>query len=320
MRFLALILDAIDPDNLHMFDMPYIQKLYKQEGDVLGCSTMPHTAASNPMIWGGIHNTSRFWITGEGVDHHNASDESLRQDVMDIEGQVDPARYFDRDKGDAVDGARTFTRKDYEGDSFIWDDLVAEGYDARALQVPVVLPPYSYNTNRILSESWFPDTSKRMAAHIRKKPELIIEELEDGADFVATSIQMPDKWLHGIAEGKCTEEFSQAEAKVLDEKVKEIVEYCKENGIHYAIFGDHGSPHPGAMKCGQFILPRHRKESVIISDLDDAPTYTDELYPWFLEMFDAEPVNEYVEPERTPEAIDEDEEEIKDRLENLGYR
>ncbi|MFB6294975.1 MAG: glycosyltransferase, partial [Candidatus Nanohaloarchaea archaeon] len=199
-RVLALILDAIDMDNLYMWDMPFLQELYEQGGEVLGCSTLPHTALSNPMIWGGVENEDKFWV--ENIDGEG-------------DQWVDPAQYFDREEGEPVDGARGFSREeDYADETFIWDDLHAAGYDARALQVPIVLPPYSFRVTDVLDDAWFPDVKERMAAHIREKPALIRDQFEDGADFVATSIQMPDKWLHGMGEGKCGAAFVNNEAPV----------------------------------------------------------------------------------------------------------
>lgn len=304
MKMMALILDALDTYNISMYHMPFINEQYYDGGDILGVSTLPHTALSNPMIWGGVVNEDKFWVEKEGGPG---------------EEWVDPARYFDREEGEPIRGAEGFSReKDYEGETFIWDDLYQAGYDARALQVPIVLPPYSFRVTEDLEDSWFPDTQERMAEHIRKKPSLIKEQFDDGADFVATSIQMPDKWLHGIGEEKVTEQWTAEEAPMLDKKVELLVEYCEENDIEWVIFGDHGSPQPGAMKKNGYILPRHRKESIIMSSLEP-PTYTDELYEWFLDLYDATPADspEYPEGESEVEELDDS---VEERLENLGYK
>jgi len=301
-RFLALILDALDVDNLHMFEMPNLRQRYRENhSEVLGVSTLPHTALSNPMIWGGVENEDKFWVTKEDADGDQ---------------WVDPSQYFDRDEGEAIDGAKGFSREeDYADETFIWDDLHAAGYDARALQVPIVLPPYSYRTTDTLSESWFPDTQERQHDHIREKPALIREQFEDGADFLATSIQMPDKWLHGIGEGEVTEEWTLEEAPVLDQQVETLLSYCEDNDIEWAVFGDHGSPTPGAMKKNGYILPRHRRESIIMSSRPSPPPYTADIYPWLLDLFDAEPA-----PSFTQEAVaGADTEAVESRLENLGY-
>ncbi|MFB6294976.1 MAG: hypothetical protein ABEI97_04405, partial [Candidatus Nanohaloarchaea archaeon] len=100
--------------------------------------------------------------------------------------------------------------------------------------------------------------------------------------------------------------------------VEELVEYCQDNDISYVIFGDHGSPHPGAMKKNGFILPRHRTESIILSSPDiDPPTYTDELYDWFLDLYNADPADSFTAEEG---AVREGAAgEVRERLENLGY-
>ena len=317
-RLLALILDALDVDNLRMFEMPHLQERYAESGDIFTCATRPHTAESNPMIWGGIENNHRYWVEPE-----NESVEGIHGRTQKDDGYVDPAMFFDRSKGSPVEGASGFSREDdYANESFIWDDLAVAGYDARALQVPVTLPPFSTaNVTDTLSKSWFPDTQERQHDHIRKKPELIRDQFEDGAEFLATSIQMPDKWLHGIGEGEVTEEWVLSEAPVLDEQVSDLLDYCEENGIEWAVFGDHGSPAPGAMmvRGGEYALPRHRKQSIIISsDGIEPPTYSDEMYEWVLDVYGAESVGKQVVPGWDEGATDS--QAVEDRLEALGYK
>lgn len=301
-KLLALSLDALDEWNIYQLQLEFIQELYEDRGKIFTCSTVPHTAVSNPMIFGGIQNDDKFWVEKEDDDRW-----------------VDPAQHFDRSKGQPVDGAKGFSRADdYTDESFIWDDLYAAGYDARALQVPIVLPPYSFNTKHELEESWFPDTKARMADHIRRKPTHIGAQFAgpDGADAVFSSIQMPDKWLHGIGEGKCSEGWVLSEAPVFDEQIERLVTYLDDHDISWVMFGDHGSPHPGAVKKNGYILPRHRKESIILSSEDlDPPTYTDELYEWMLDLFDVEPVGsnwKQLESDTTDG-------DVEERLKNLGY-
>lgn len=306
-KILVCALDALDEHNQYMLNMKNIQKEYEDGGKIFTCATLPHTAVSSPMLFGGVENEDKFWVEREdGVDGSNG-------------GQyVDPASYFDRDDGAPVEGAHGFSRaEEYAEESFIWDDLHAAHIDARAVQVPIVLPPYSFRATRTLDESWFPDNKERMAEHVREKPEILKEQFEDGATAVFSSIQMPDKYLHAIGEGKASEEWVLSEAPVFDQKVAELIEYCDSEGIEWVFFGDHGSPHPGAMKKNGYILPRHRKESIIISsDGINPPTYTDELYPWLLDHYNAVPVDEnWVEDcESSMSGND-----VEERLENLGY-
>lgn len=307
-RLLVCSLDALDEYNIHMLNLNNLQDIYKKAGDIFTCATLPHTAVSNPMIFGGIENESRFWVERE--------DSKTGQETG---AYLDPSQYFDRDKGTPVKGARGFSRQqDYAEESFIWDDLYATGIDARAVQVPISLPPYSFRASETLQDSWFPDKKKRMAKHIRKKPNLLKEQFEDGADVVCSSIQMPDKWLHAIGEGKASEEWVLKEAPVLDKKIKELISYCESEGIEWCFFGDHGSPYPGAMKKNGYVLPRHRKESIIISSKNlNPPTYTDELYNWMKKYYNVSSVDsDWDKKSNSENKIDED---VSQRLENLGY-
>lgn len=316
-KILVCALDGLCEFNIYQLNLTFIQQKYEESGDIFTCATLPHTAVSNPMIFGGIENDNKFWVEREdGVTGENG-------------GQyVDPSQYFDRENGTPVEGASGFSRaEDYSDESFIWDDLYAHGYDARAVQVPIVLPPYSFNATRTLNDAWFPDTKPRMKKHVREKPRILKEQFNDGADAVFSSIQMPDKYLHAIGEGKASEEWVLSEAPVLDERVKQLVEYCESNNIEWVFFGDHGSPHPGAMKKNGYILPRHRKESIIISsDAVNPPKYTDELYEWIQQKFDVESVDtnwtQKSTGDTTPEnntSQSEIDSSTKSRLENLGY-
>jgi len=306
-KLLVCALDGLDEFNIYQLGLEYIQELYESDGEIFGCATLPHTAVSNPMLFGGVENEDKFWVEREdGIDG-------------DSGGQyVDPAQYFDREKGAPVDGAKGFSREeDYADESFIWDDLYAAGYDARAVQVPIVLPPYSFRASDTLDEAWFPDTKARMKTHVREKPRILQAQFDDGAEAVFSSIQMPDKYLHAIGEGKASEQWVLEEAPVFDENVRQLVEYCETEGIAWLLFGDHGSPHPGAMKKNGFILPRHRKESIILSsDGIEPPRYTDELYPWLLDRFDVDPVGSEW---RSVEGDVSGASEVEQRLENLGY-
>ena len=307
-KILVCSLDALDEYNIYLLNLKNLQSIYEKDGDIFTCATLPHTAISNPMIFGGVENENRFWVERE--------DSKTGQETGKY---LDPSQYFDREKGTAVEGARGFSREqDYAEESFIWDDLYSTGIDARAVQVPISLPPYSFRASKTLQDSWFPDKKKRMAKHIRKKPQLLKEEFEDGADAVFSSIQMPDKWLHGIGEGKTTKEWVLQEAPVLDKQIQQLISYCESEGIEWCFFGDHGSPHPGAMKKNGYILPRHRKESIIISSKNlNPPTYTDKMYNWMKNYYNVTTVNKnWNKKTNSEDTIDKN---VSQRLENLGY-
>lgn len=300
MKFVAIVLDALDVDNLFRLDMPFLQSLYEEKGEVLGCSTLPVTHSSNPMIWGGIEDNDLHWLKHENV-----------------EPPFNPAKFWEEEDGETAEGASFFTRQDYE-ESFIWDDLKAAGYDARALEIPIIIPPYSFNVEKSLEDCWFPANERQMYDHVRKLPELVEENVRDGADFIAVSIHVPDAWLHKIGEQKTTEEWVEKESKEMDKRLKSLVELLREKGYDYAIFGDHGSPQHGAMLDGDYVLTRHSKESIIVSNRDDIPTYTADLYQYFLDLFDAKEID-FEDIDISDQDRSFEEEDVKDRLENLGY-
>lgn len=334
-KLAVVILDALGPnlvydrDCLGGFDT--IRERYKRNGDVLGISTLPHTAQSNPMIFGGFLNKTKFWVEAKDADEW-----------------IDPAVLFehrgqDINRPDAGE-YRNYDRRDF-AHTFVWDELDAAGYDPAVIQVPIVLPPFSYNADRIDHESWFPDTQERMARHVREKPEILREHARAGYDFVASSIQMPDKWMHGMAEGKCDRSFVRSEAVTLDDQVARTIDTFEAEGYDWLIFGDHGSPVPGSMPVHEAreTLPRHGKEAVIFgSDGLDLPRYTADLYAWMLNYFDVGAVNDPDVVDHSKEVavdlsessdhvaaqhIDADGEgsggatdEVMERLEGLGYR
>lgn len=320
---LVLILDALSVETLHQLDMPWLQSKYNKSGGIFTCSTRPHTAESNPMIWGGVRNKTRYWVEPEHEDV-----QGLHGKTKSDDGFVDPAMFFDRSSGSPVDGAHGHSRASDYANSFIWDDLAASDIDARIIQVPITLPPFSTeNVTDTLEDAWFPDTQSRQRAHIRDKPAIIAEQLTDGAEFIGSSIQMPDKWLHGIGEGEVTEEWVMSEAPVLDEQVKELITTASNAGHEWCIFGDHGSPIPGAMNVrdGEYTLPRHQKESVIISSAGiNPPSYTHELYDWMKQYYNVSEASEQVlDAYRTTNSssIEQANENAVDtRLENLGYK
>ncbi len=67
-KLAVIILDALDMHNIRQLNLNRINQLYREYGDVLGISTLPHTALSNPMIWGGYDNRDKFWVKEPGMD------------------------------------------------------------------------------------------------------------------------------------------------------------------------------------------------------------------------------------------------------------
>lgn len=283
MKGLAMvILDALGVNLLRAHDMDYAYDLYKKNGNTLTCSTYTHTQTSNIMIWSGQHR-NWFWVRNK------------------TNQWIDPAQNMDRDnefRGAFRDDDKieVITYNDLiESDVRpIWHTLERKGYRARALQLPIVLPPYSYRAPEETSH-WFPYKKKDMKQNRQDKHRLTMKALEeiadDELDFYCTSFPQPDKLLHGIAEGHCTEEWAGKEIHRLDYTIKKIDQFCNENDIGYCIFGDHGPGGDGGPQFGRHFdqkinVVRHGKHSCILSNMDDVPTYTHKLYDFMLEKMD----------------------------------
>jgi len=272
-KLAVIILDALDPYNIRRLGMPDIQKRVQEHNSgILGVSTLPHTAQSNPMIWGGFHNRDKYW-------------------VKEPEGEwTDPAQGFDRDKAETKNkGERVWARGDYS-ERFIWDHLHTSGVDSAALHIPITLPPYSFNVPDHMTDHdyWFPAKQENMEKHTEKMPEHV-EELarDEGNRFIACSMQMPDKYVHGLAERKCTEQFLDRDSSKFSENVDEMLTVLEDEGYDWVVLGDHGNPTPGAIKLHNVkqLLPRHRKNSIIFGTVSDLPSYTDEVYKFMLDYF-----------------------------------
>ncbi len=280
-KLAVIIMDALDVTLLRAFDMEYAEELYEKSGDVLTCSTYTHTCTSNIMIWSGQHR-EMFWIKNEGYDW------------------IDPAKHMNRQKTsqDAWKNKDQISIIDYEdiketGVDFIWDWCEENGLEARALQLPITLPPYSYN---VLEETphWFPYEVEGIEGNREDKHRLTMKSLKEMAegdlDFFCTSFVSPDKALHSPAEGHAPKDFPQTEIPKLDEVVKDIDQFCRENDITYVIIGDHGRPSGDGGPNFQphmkekLKLVRHTEHSVIIGNADNKPTYTEDIYSWMKDI------------------------------------
>jgi len=51
----CIIMDGLDVDLLRAFDLDFAHDVYMENGNLLTCSTYPHTQSSNIMIWSGEH-------------------------------------------------------------------------------------------------------------------------------------------------------------------------------------------------------------------------------------------------------------------------
>jgi len=188
------------------------------------------------------------------------------------------------------------TEKDIRDDgiSFIWEK---DDINGRAVQLPITLPPVSYNAPE-KTEAWFPYWEEGIEQNRVDKHRITMNSLKDiadgGLDFYCTSFCSPDKALHAPAEGHASEKFCGREIGKLDGVVKDIHEFCEENDIGYAIFGDHGAP--GQMQGPQFgsierqkiKVVRHSKHSVIFGNVENLPEFTHEMYGWMVHQLNVE--------------------------------
>jgi len=294
-KLAVIILDALDPINIRGLDMDYVEGLMMDENsESLGISTLPYTAQSNPMIWGGYYNEDKFWV-----------------DVAEGEWSA-PAGSFNREKEEPVDNAQKMWERDHFDTTFIWDELHHQGVDSSAIQIPMVLPPHTYNPvdGYEMGGHWFPHTMDHIREHGIQMPQTIGEHVRAGKDFIATSIQIPDKILHNIMPKQPPFPESKDICSDFEEEFEKLIDLLESNGYDWMILGDHGSPKQGNIRNpeNKHVVPNHRKHSVIISNRDDwdLPTYTDEIYDFMKDKFDAEaarPDREVLE-EKTEEAVD----------------
>lgn len=275
-KLAVIILDALDDFNTKQLDMGYVDSLIREENsEVLGVSSLPYTAQSNPLIWGGYENKDKFWVK-PGTDKWSF-----------------PAGAFNRDKGQAAENAeRTWKREDFDT-KFIWDDLVHRGVDASALHIPIVLPPYSFNPAEgfEMGDHWFPHSKEQIETHAEEMPKEILRHAEQGKSFIATSIQIPDKPLHAIGEGNANDSDAARICSEFDENMEDLIDGLENNGYDWVILGDHGSPWPGNVKIPETkqFVPNHRKNSVIVSNMSvELPTYTGDMFQFMRDVFDVE--------------------------------
>jgi hypothetical protein len=145
-----------------------------------------------------------------------------------------------------------------------------------------------------MGDHWFPKDRDQIRKHGEEMPKEILAHAVEGREFIAASIQIPDKPLHAKGEGHASDQEIKEVTREFDQHVKDMVEGLEEEGFDWVIMGDHGSPWPGNIKIPETkqFVPNHRKSSVIISNMDvQLPTYTEDIHEFILDYFDAEPVD-----------------------------
>lgn len=304
-----IIFDALGIQLIREQKLKNLNYLYmNRNSHILTCSTYPHTCTSNIMIWSGQHRNF-FWVK----NHSNK--------------WIDPAGEYNRDKNIVENPeVKIITLADLNDITWIWEILQYNKIRARAVQLPIILPPISYNAP-LTTKYWFPHDEKGLYNNMRDKEKITMNSLkeiaEDKIDFYCISMPYPDKLLHGIPEGYISNEFFIKELKYLDKYAKKIDEYCNNHEITYCIFGDHGLCHPPGENFSYIIdqkiaAVRHRKHSIIISNYDgETPDYTDEIFPWMLKFYNIEKTN--IEKKNKIELSQDEETLIKRKLKKIGY-
>jgi len=204
----VIVLDALDIDLVRKFDLDYIHDLYMSGGNVLTTSTYPHTQTSWIMMSTGnlrnlfwIYNNSHSWVDPARNMNHTG------KQTWDTSDHVDIISYKN-------------LKEDEDIGTTIWELVRRNGLTPRVQQVPIVLPPYSYNVKEE-TEAWFPNIEKQMRKNREDKHRITMDSLEDMADgkldFYITSFPHPDKTLHGVGEGLCDMEFARRQIKKLDD-------------------------------------------------------------------------------------------------------
>lgn len=325
-KLAMIIFDALGINMARIYKMKNLLNLYmNRNAQILTCSTYPHTCSSNTMIWSGVHKDI-YWIrnkTGDWTDPaswRNLIDSYRDKDEQRILKQIAPP--------EARKGAELIKWDELKDLPWIWRILESSGYRARAVQLPIVLPPISYNAPETTKE-WFPYWQKGLYTNLRDKERITMNSLQDMADdkldFYCISFPQPDKLLHGVAEKHITQKFCIDEIQYLDKVAKRIDEFCNENNITYCIYGDHGAPRAvwdtifGRIPNQKIVVVRHRNHSVIISNhKGKIPEYTDEIYPWMLNFFNITDTT-IKKTKKTEELTKSEEKIVIERLQKLGY-
>lgn len=322
MGLAVFILDAVSPGVARSLNMQNLLDIYRQHGDVLTCSGIPHTAPSNSLIWSGVEKY-RFWVQylGEFVPQR----------------RVDPATFFSRSTGEVkTDRVRLWIRSDYS-EPFLWELVAAQDLEAVAYDIPVVLPPLRFNADDAPdTDNWFPDSMERCRNHVREFIQYSTAKVAEEPDLYVTSCQYPDKLLHGLGGDfpdspthlanephPAAQKFVDEETRYLDVELPRLIDTCVESGMDWVVMGDHGPPRPGALPVqdvdgAPFVLPRHQKHSLIATNLDNSPTYTEDLFSWFMDYFGLDVGCKDV-LSSVSDGKEEDVEAVIERLTTLGY-
>lgn len=270
--------------------MVSLRKLYERNGKKLKVDGKAHTSQQSTLMFTG-EKLERFWIKEDCLEE------------VEIHEKMEEGGLWDW--------------QDYP--PFLWEIADKKGLDVGARQIPCVLPPIDYNVPD--TKYGFARSKDKVSKHLEEM--LMYLEEESHKDFYATWLRVPDVWWHGLRfwdDGIVTKEsydYVTHEAVKLSKRLSSIVEDLDQ----WVILGDHGAPDMlGSVledeEGNQVLVEQHEPESVIFSNLPDLPDSTGEIFDWLLDRLKIS----FEEEEFAREKIEKDEEEIKNKLEELGYR
>jgi len=328
-KLAMIIFDALGINLIRIYKLKHLNHLYmNRNSQILTCSTYPHTNPSNIMIWSG-ENKNIYWVenkTDKVMDPASwrnliHKDHLPKEDKERLTTQILPK--------EQRDDFNLIPFKEIEDLPWIWNILEANKYKARAVQLPIVLPPYSFNAVEETPD-WFAYWEEGIINNLRDKERITMDSLQDLADdkidFYCISFPQPDKLLHGVAEGHYGQEVCNSEMLYLDKVGKKIDKFCNDHNITYCIYGDHGSPRPqwdnvfGFHPDKKMVVVRHRNHSVIISNYKGKlPDYTDEIYQWMLKFYNITNTKIKKPYKKQETFTDADKKIVEDRLKKLGY-
>lgn len=158
---------------------------------------------------------------------------------------------------------------------FVWDTLDADGYDVRALNVPFVVPPYSYNLDFRPPAQGAPTEPEEMEQEIEQVTDKAVETLEDEELdlFIACYVSL-DKLQHFHWGEDIVPEFY--------EKVDGAIAEYVDQGDKLIVISDHGfcdteeaevRTLPDETPAGE-IKGEHSKDAVLITKNIDADIET----------------------------------------------
>lgn len=158
---------------------------------------------------------------------------------------------------DFVENDEIVKREDIDID-FVWDVLDREGYKVKALNVPFVVPPFSYNLNFKPPANGIPTELDEMDQEIKQVTAKAKEVLKENLDLFIVCYVSLDKLQH----------HHWGEEIVLDyyKKIDRVLGQLKDKGEKLIVISDHGFADFGETEVQT--LPKETPNAKIKGDHD----------------------------------------------------